>query len=110
MGKVHGSLTRAGKVRNATPKVAKMEKKGKPRVGRSKIRFLCNKRFSSLKEGQRKSKPNSQQLQQLVKAQKDALAARILKKKKESGKYVEEVKKVEEKKDDKKDDKKKGKK
>ncbi len=86
-----------------------MEKKGKPRVGRAKLRFLNNKRFSGLKEGQRKAKPNSQQLQQLVKAQKEALAARILKKKKESGKYVEEPKekKEEEKKDDKKDAKKK---
>ena len=35
-GKVHGSLTRAGKVRNQTPKVEKQEK-GKSHVGRAKV-------------------------------------------------------------------------
>ncbi len=44
MGKVHGSLARAGKVRNQTPKVAKKEKKKSP-VGRSKKRLTYNKRF-----------------------------------------------------------------
>jgi small subunit ribosomal protein S30e len=101
MGKIHGSLTRAGKVRNSTPKVEPTEKKGKPRVGREKLRFLNNKRFANLKEDERKEKSNSQQVQQLVKAQKEAIATRILKKKKESGKFVEEVK-VELKSDDKK--------
>ncbi|GLT83399.1 hypothetical protein SLE2022_016910 [Rubroshorea leprosula] len=31
MGKFHGSLARAGKVRGQTPKVAKQDKKKKPR-------------------------------------------------------------------------------
>ncbi|KAF7081172.1 hypothetical protein CFC21_085144 [Triticum aestivum] len=31
MGKVHGSLARAGKVRGQTPKVAKQDKKKQPR-------------------------------------------------------------------------------
>ena len=35
-GKVHGSLTRAGKVKNQTPKVEKQEK-GKAHVGRAKV-------------------------------------------------------------------------
>ena len=35
-GKVHGSLTRAGKVKNQTPKVEKQEK-GKSHVGRAKV-------------------------------------------------------------------------
>ena len=36
-GKVHGSLTRAGKVKNQTPKVEKQEKP-KSHVGRAKVR------------------------------------------------------------------------
>lgn len=31
MGKVHGSLARAGKVRGQTPKVAKQDKKKQPK-------------------------------------------------------------------------------
>jgi len=36
MGKVHGSLSRAGKVRNQTPKVAKQEDAKKKLQGRSR--------------------------------------------------------------------------
>ena len=36
MGKVHGSLARAGKIKNGTPKVAKQEGKPKKKVGRAK--------------------------------------------------------------------------
>ncbi|VEL32787.1 unnamed protein product [Protopolystoma xenopodis] len=43
-GKVHGSLARAGKVRNQTPKVEKQEKKKKPR-GRAKRRMQYTSRF-----------------------------------------------------------------
>ncbi len=43
-GKVHGSLARAGKVRNATPKVEKQEKKKTAR-GRAKKRIQYNRRF-----------------------------------------------------------------
>ncbi|KAF7086710.1 hypothetical protein CFC21_089977 [Triticum aestivum] len=38
MGKVHGSLARAGKVRGQTPKVAKQDKKKQPR-GRAVVGF-----------------------------------------------------------------------
>jgi small subunit ribosomal protein S30e len=48
MGKVHGSLARAGKVKNQTPKVAKKEKSKTPR-GRALKRLKYNKRFLSQK-------------------------------------------------------------
>ncbi|MBA0874768.1 hypothetical protein Goshw_021780, partial [Gossypium schwendimanii] len=44
MSKVHGSLARAGKVRGQTPKVAKQDKKKKPR-GRAYKRMQYNRRF-----------------------------------------------------------------
>ncbi|KAI9249464.1 40S ribosomal protein S30 [Phascolomyces articulosus] len=44
MGKVHGSLARAGKVKSQTPKVSKQEKK-KPLTGRAKKRQAYNRRF-----------------------------------------------------------------
>ncbi|KAK3210571.1 hypothetical protein Dsin_015277 [Dipteronia sinensis] len=44
MGKVHGSLARAGKVRGQTPKVAAQDKKKKPR-GRAHKRMQYNRRF-----------------------------------------------------------------
>ncbi|KAH8928355.1 ribosomal protein S30 [Atractiella rhizophila] len=44
MGKVHGSLARAGKVKSQTPKVEKQEKKKKA-TGRAKKRILYNRRF-----------------------------------------------------------------
>ncbi|CCF75322.1 small subunit ribosomal protein S30e [Babesia microti strain RI] len=56
--KVHGSLARAGKVKNHTPKVAKQEKK-KPLTGRAKKRQLYNRRFSSVALNSRGG-PNSQ--------------------------------------------------
>ncbi len=46
MGKQHGSIARAGKVKNQTPKVEKKEKRKEPR-GRAKKRMLYNRRFSS---------------------------------------------------------------
>ena len=45
MGKVHGSLARAGKVKNQTPKVAKEDDKKKAANGRKKKRITYNKRF-----------------------------------------------------------------
>ncbi|KLO07829.1 40S ribosomal protein S30-like protein [Schizopora paradoxa] len=45
MGKVHGSLSRAGKVKNQTPKVAPQEDKPKKLQGRAKKRDQYNKRF-----------------------------------------------------------------
>eukprot|EP01115_Flamella_aegyptia_P013139 TRINITY_DN6859_c0_g1_i1.p2 TRINITY_DN6859_c0_g1~~TRINITY_DN6859_c0_g1_i1.p2 ORF type:complete len:60 (+),score=38.14 TRINITY_DN6859_c0_g1_i1:46-225(+) len=47
MGKVHGSLARAGKVRAQTPKVAKAEKPKSPK-GRAKKRDMYNKRFKGV--------------------------------------------------------------
>ena len=44
-GKVHGSLARAGKVKNQTPKVEKQEGKKKLKVGRAKKRIQYNRRF-----------------------------------------------------------------
>uniref|UniRef100_A0A6B2LXG6 40S ribosomal protein S30 n=1 Tax=Arcella intermedia TaxID=1963864 RepID=A0A6B2LXG6_9EUKA len=60
MGKQHGGLARAGKVKNATPKVAKKEKK-KEKTGRAKKRWQYNKRYVNLvmKPGRRKG-PNAQ--------------------------------------------------
>ncbi|KAG6379766.1 ribosomal protein S30-domain-containing protein [Boletus reticuloceps] len=43
MGKVHGSLARAGKVKSQTPKVEKQEKE-KASTGRAKKRELYNRR------------------------------------------------------------------
>jgi len=58
-GKVHGSLARAGKVKNQTPKVEKQEKRKKPR-GRAKRRMQYNRRFVNVVTTQgRKKGPNS---------------------------------------------------
>ncbi|KAL4290651.1 hypothetical protein GQ457_14G006660 [Hibiscus cannabinus] len=59
MGKVHGSLARAGKVRGQTPKVAKQDKKKKPR-GRAYKRMQYNRRFVTAVVGFGKKRgPNS---------------------------------------------------
>lgn len=60
MGKQHGGLSRAGKVKRQTPKVAKEEKK-KAKVGRAKKRHQYNKRFVNAvnKPGRRRG-PNAQ--------------------------------------------------
>jgi len=50
MGKVHGSLARAGKVKGQTPKVAKTEKHKKPK-GRAYKRFLYNRRYVNVVVG-----------------------------------------------------------
>ncbi|KAL1652807.1 40S ribosomal protein S30 [Didymella pomorum] len=44
MGKVHGSLARAGKVKSQTPKVEPQEKKKTPK-GRAKKRLTYTRRF-----------------------------------------------------------------
>ncbi|EFN58014.1 hypothetical protein CHLNCDRAFT_142204 [Chlorella variabilis] len=60
MGKVHGSLARAGKVRGQTPKVPKQEKKKQPK-GRAMKRLKYNRRFVNVVVGfGRKKGPNSQ--------------------------------------------------
>ncbi|KAK1933471.1 putative 40S ribosomal protein S30 [Babesia divergens] len=56
--KVHGSLARAGKVRNHTPKVATLEKR-KPPTGRAKKRQQYNRRFTNA-VGVRGKGPNMQ--------------------------------------------------
>ena len=62
MGKVHGGLARAGKVRNQTPKVPKADKKKKQLQGRPKKRLLYNTRFLNIVKGPggKKKGPNSQ--------------------------------------------------
>jgi len=59
MGKVHGSLARAGKVRGQCPKVAKQDKKKKPK-GRAGKRITYNRRFVNVVVGLgKKRSPNS---------------------------------------------------
>eukprot|EP00009_Paramoeba_aestuarina_P008663 CAMPEP_0201520956 /NCGR_PEP_ID=MMETSP0161_2-20130828/13503_1 /ASSEMBLY_ACC=CAM_ASM_000251 /TAXON_ID=180227 /ORGANISM="Neoparamoeba aestuarina, Strain SoJaBio B1-5/56/2" /LENGTH=72 /DNA_ID=CAMNT_0047919491 /DNA_START=100 /DNA_END=318 /DNA_ORIENTATION=+ len=59
MGKMHGGLARAGKVRSQTPKSEPQEKKKAP-TGRAKKRMLYNKRFANKVEGPGpKQGPNS---------------------------------------------------
>jgi len=61
MGKVHGSLARAGKVKSQTPKVEPQEKKKVPK-GRAKKRILYNRRFVNVttlqQGGKRRMNPN----------------------------------------------------
>ncbi|KAI9017039.1 ribosomal protein S30 [Gaertneriomyces semiglobifer] len=59
MGKVHGSLARAGKVKGQCPKVEKQEKK-KKKTGRAKKRILYNRRFVNAVAsfGKRKMNPS----------------------------------------------------
>jgi small subunit ribosomal protein S30e len=60
MGKVHGSLAQAGKVRNNTPKAPKKEVKEKPVLGRARMRKLYNKRILGVpQDSRRKVGPNS---------------------------------------------------
>ena len=60
-GKVHGSLARAGKVKNQTPKVEPQEKK-KSATGRAKKRIQYNRRFVNVvtEPGAKKVGPNKQ--------------------------------------------------
>jgi small subunit ribosomal protein S27Ae len=64
-GKVHGSLARAGKVRNQTPKVEKQEKK-KRATGRAKKRIQYNRRFVNVvtAPGGKRLGPNAQAIKQ----------------------------------------------
>ena len=48
MGKVHGSLTRAGKVRKQTPKCEKKERIRKLVCGRAKKRVQYQRRYAVL--------------------------------------------------------------
>ncbi|TVY45035.1 40S ribosomal protein S30-B [Lachnellula subtilissima] len=62
MGKVHGSLARAGKVKSQTPKVEPQEKKKTPK-GRAKKRITYTRRFVNvtLTGGKRKASHDSTQ-------------------------------------------------
>jgi len=66
MGKVHGSLTRAGKVRKQTPKVEKKDTTKKTPVGRAKKRKQYQRRYAVLIPAvggkKQKFKPNKQEL------------------------------------------------
>ncbi|KAL7004906.1 40S ribosomal protein S30 [Cystobasidiomycetes sp. EMM_F5] len=59
MGKVHGSLARAGKVKSQTPKVEPVEGKKKRLQGRAKKRAIYKKRFVNvtLTGGKRRMNP-----------------------------------------------------
>lgn len=57
MGKLHGTLAKAGKVRKQTPKVAKLEKPRKLR-GRALKRQKYQKNFAAVIPGQKKRSPN----------------------------------------------------
>ena len=66
MGKVHGSLTRAGKVRKQTPKVDKKDRPKKLPVGRAKRRRQYQRRYAVLLPSaggkKQKFKPNKQEM------------------------------------------------
>lgn len=51
MGKVHGSLARAGKVKGQTPKVEPQEDKKKQPRGRAKKRLQYNRRYVNVVTG-----------------------------------------------------------
>ncbi len=59
---MHGSLSRAGKVRGQTPKIAKLEKKAKSQHGRAHKRAQYNKRYVNvvMGPGGKRIGPNSQ--------------------------------------------------
>jgi len=61
MGKVHGGLARAGKVKAQTPKPPQAEEKKKPVTGRAKKRILYNRRFVNavIGPGGRRKGPNA---------------------------------------------------
>eukprot|EP00618_Florenciella_parvula_P021419 CAMPEP_0119471370 /NCGR_PEP_ID=MMETSP1344-20130328/3861_1 /TAXON_ID=236787 /ORGANISM="Florenciella parvula, Strain CCMP2471" /LENGTH=69 /DNA_ID=CAMNT_0007504143 /DNA_START=107 /DNA_END=316 /DNA_ORIENTATION=+ len=61
MGKVHGSLARAGKVKGQTPKVEPSGEKKKLPTGRAKKRMQYNRRFVNVATaaGGKKLGPNS---------------------------------------------------
>ena len=67
MGKKHGSLTRAGKVRKQTPKVEKKDRPKKLPVGRAKKRKQYYKRYAVIitetsDAAKKKFKANRQQI------------------------------------------------
>jgi small subunit ribosomal protein S30e len=57
MGKQHGTLAKAGKVRKQTPKVAKADKRRQLR-GRALKRKQYQKRFANVVPGQKVKSPN----------------------------------------------------
>jgi small subunit ribosomal protein S30e len=61
MGKVHGSLARAGKVKGQTPKVEAQEDKKKQPRGRAKKRLQYNRRYVNVVKGMggKRTGPNS---------------------------------------------------
>ena len=59
MGKLHGSLTRNGKVRRQAPKVDKQERSKKLVMGRAKKRLQYQKRIQNVDpKDKRKKGPN----------------------------------------------------
>ena len=51
----HGSLSKAGKVKKQTPKVAKQPVTNKPDTGRAKMRNKFNKRFYYMRQTKQKN-------------------------------------------------------
>ena len=73
MGKMHGSLARAGKVKGVTPKQDKMVGKIKPKKGRAKKRQQYEKMKS---RSDPRVSVNSQKVQQVVRdVRTDAVVA-----------------------------------
>ena len=61
MGKKHGTLAKAGKVRNQTPKVEKKQREKKLKLGRAKKRLQFKRRFAvTTQQKGKKRGPNSQ--------------------------------------------------
>jgi len=94
VGKVHGGLSRAGKVRGQTPKVEKIAKT-KPTTGRSKRRIQFNRAEENKKStstGGRKMGPNRMMMEKL-KQEKERREAEGLPPKKDETKKAEPAKK-----------------
>ncbi len=57
---MHGSLTRAGKVKKQTPAAPKKERHHRTKTGRAKRRVKYNKRFSNVVVGKKRQGLNPQ--------------------------------------------------
>eukprot|EP00462_Mataza_sp_D1_P001763 CAMPEP_0175097268 /NCGR_PEP_ID=MMETSP0086_2-20121207/5191_1 /TAXON_ID=136419 /ORGANISM="Unknown Unknown, Strain D1" /LENGTH=64 /DNA_ID=CAMNT_0016370757 /DNA_START=20 /DNA_END=214 /DNA_ORIENTATION=- len=61
MGKVHGSLARAGKVKGQTPKAEKKERLKKKVCGRAYKKLLYNRRYVNVDKTKRSPNANAGQ-------------------------------------------------
>ena len=60
LGRMHGSLTRAGKVKKQTAVIAKKERHHRIKTGRAKRRIKYNKRFANVVVGKKRQGLNPQ--------------------------------------------------